>query len=79
MKKAAKIKSKAYHRILKKEKQRKQSELSLEQLEELDPELAAKERMKLETERARVCINCYYFNIFISISTFKSVLYMKYY
>jgi len=53
MKKAAKIKSKAYHRILKKEKQKKQSELSLEQLEELDPELAAKERMKLETERAR--------------------------
>jgi len=53
MKKAAKIKSKAYHRILKKEKQRKQNELSLEQLEELDPELAAKERMKLETERAR--------------------------
>ncbi|OUM62553.1 hypothetical protein PIROE2DRAFT_69489 [Piromyces sp. E2] len=53
MKKAAKIKSKAYHRILKKEKQRKQSELSLEQLEELDPELAAQERMKLETERAR--------------------------
>ncbi|ORY61880.1 small-subunit processome [Neocallimastix californiae] len=53
MKKAAKIKSKAYHRILKKEKQRKQSELSLEQLEELDPELAEKERMKLETERAR--------------------------
>jgi len=56
MKKAAKIKSKAYHRILKKEKQRKQSELSLEQLEELDPELAEKERMKLETERARVTI-----------------------
>jgi len=53
MKKAAKIKSKAYHRILKKEKQRKQNELSLEQLEELDPELAEKERMKLETERAR--------------------------
>jgi len=53
MKKAAKIKSKAYHRILKKEKQRKQSELSLEQLEELDPELAEKERMKIETERAR--------------------------
>lgn len=53
MKKAAKIKSKAYHRIKKKEKQKKEGDLSLEELQELDPEMAAEERLKYETERAR--------------------------
>ncbi|KAL2911587.1 hypothetical protein HK105_208926 [Polyrhizophydium stewartii] len=51
-KKIAKIKSKTYRKIHKKEAE-KQAALSLEQLKELDPDLARAEAEKLELERAK--------------------------
>ncbi|OZJ03444.1 hypothetical protein BZG36_03176 [Bifiguratus adelaidae] len=49
-KRMAKIKSKAYRRIKKKEKLK--NSMSLEQLEEHDPALASEERLKMEQARA---------------------------
>lgn len=51
-KRASKIKSKKYRKIRKKEKERHQEQLSLEQMDEADPEAADEERMKLERARA---------------------------
>ncbi|KNC98242.1 uncharacterized protein SPPG_06642 [Spizellomyces punctatus DAOM BR117] len=50
-KKIAKIKSKAYRKLRKKDKIKE--DLSLEELKRLDPQLAEQERDRLETERAR--------------------------
>jgi U3 small nucleolar RNA-associated protein 14 len=50
-KRVAKIKSKTYRRIQKKERQKNQ--LGLDELDQLDPEAAEAERMKMEAERAK--------------------------
>ncbi|CAG8573767.1 2092_t:CDS:10 [Ambispora gerdemannii] len=50
-KRIAKIKSKTYHKIKKKE--REKNELNLEQLSQLDPELGHQEQLKLEAVRAQ--------------------------
>lgn len=50
-KRVSKIKSKTYRRIQKKERQKNQ--LSLEELEELDADAAAEQRMKMEVDRAK--------------------------
>ena len=57
-KRAAKIKSKKYRKLRKKDKERHaEPALSLEQLDEFDPEAADEERMKLERQRAEERMN----------------------
>ena len=66
-KKIAKIKSKAYRKIHKKDKQKE--DLSLEELKALDPELARAEMEKLDAQRAMVRLTCHVLNKPASNST----------